>query len=235
MPDMTKQDPESQGSSTDAPQSGACPDCGHDHEEHALVPGSRSWFWSKRLEHVMLWLAPGGPLLMGAMQLWHPQVNVHLDGEEREAINRVYEMHGAGASTVRDVSVRLDDPSIADRLIAAGPSLLFGALLVFVAYALWRIEINLSATGRYTPKDGRVLSAASRWLWRGWWFLIAAEIGVSLWWRDVPASGDWFTRSVGTPFDHASLMTLMITAVVAIIARIYRNGARAYAELEKGV
>lgn len=214
----------------------ACPDCGKVHGKgHGLAPGSRSWFWSKRIEHMMLWIAPGAPLLVGTTQLLRPQVTVTLDGKDRAAINRVYDMPGIDASTVRSVTVRLDDPGIVDRLIAAGPSLLFGALLMFVAYALWRIEINLSATGKYTPKDGRVLAAASRWLWHGWWFIIASELAIGFWWRDTPGTGTWYLSSVATPFDHASLMTLMITAVVAIITRIYRNGAKAYAELERAV
>lgn len=236
MPEMTKEDPEPQA---DAPDPEACVRCGTVHgrrgDKDGPEPGSRSWFWAKRLENMMLWFAPGVPLMVGTWQLASPSVTVALDDKQQAAINGVYDMPGGSASTVERVTIYLDHPGVADRIVAAGPSLLFGALLAFVAYALWRIEINLSATGKYTPKDGKVLSAATRWLWRGWWALLAAEIAVSVWFRDVPSSDHWYLHSVATPFDNASWMTLVIVAVVGIVARIYRSGARAYAELEKGV
>lgn len=233
MPEMTKEDPEPR---SDTAADAKCANCGGTHgPKSVMTPGSRSWFWSKRLENMMLWFAPGAPLLVGTLQLIAPAVTVDLGDKDQAAVNGVYDMPGGSASTVERVTVYLDHPGVADRLIAAGPSLVFGMLLAFLAYALWRIEINLSATGKYTAKDGRVLAAAARWLWRGWFALMAAEIMVAYWFREAPNAEHWWLTSATTPFDTASLMTLMIAVVVGIVARIYRSGARAYAELEKAV
>ena len=122
MPDMTKEDPQEQTGA--APE--LCVRCGHAHKEHehALVPGSRSWFWVKRIENMMLWVAPGGPLLMGTMQVVNPSVTVNLNDQQELAVNGVYDMPGRSASTVERVTVYLDDPTIGDRLIAAGPALM---------------------------------------------------------------------------------------------------------------
>lgn len=237
MPDMTKQTPEPEGSST-AVQDAPCEGCGDQHppeEEKGLTPGSRSWFWAKRLENLMLFAGPAVPLALGVAQLIKPSMTVELTDKQADAVDAVYHVGGNEATADR-VQVFLTDPSVGDRLVAAGPSLLFGLLLAFVAYALWRIEINLSANGKYTAKDTKVLSLAARWLWTGWWFLIAAELSVAVWFRDADGGdASWWQHSVGTPFDQGSLVALILTGFMGVVARIYRNGAKAYAELEKAV
>lgn len=239
MPEMTKGDPERDATTDAAPEPAEelCPDCGKPvHGKHALEPGSRSWFWAKRVENMMLFAAPAIPLALGIAQLVKPTVTVTLTDKQQAAVDRVYSVPGVGETSVDRVQVHLTDPSVADRLVTAGPALLFGLLIAFMAYALWRIEINLSANGKYTPKDAKVLSLAARWLWRGWWFLMGAEIAVTIWFRNADG-GDaaWWQHTVGTTFDQASLVTLVLTGFMGVVARIYRNGAKAYAELEKGV
>lgn len=200
------------------------------------VVGTRKWFWMKRAENLMLFVAPAIPLLLGVTQLIRPSVTVELSSKQEAAVNAAYAMEGVGGASVQRVQVYLTDASIGDRLVTAGPALLFGALLAFVAYALWRIEINLSATGRFTPKDSQVFTLASRWLWRGWWFIITAELAVMIWFNDAErGSAAWWQHSVGTAFDQASIVTLVLTAFMGVVARIYHNGAKAYAELENAV
>lgn len=239
MPEMTKGDPERDTSTDAAPEhtgEADCPACGHAAADHdGVVVGSRSWFWDKRIENVFLFLIPAAPLGYGVVQLIAPQVTVDLTDKQEKAINAVYNMPGGSASSVDAVRVALDNPSFMDRLIAAGPSLGFGLILAVVIYALWRIEINLSATGKYTEKDDRVLRKASKLMWNGFWVLLFLEIAVTVWWHDAPQSDHWWLSSVTTPFDNASMMALMASGVMAVIGRIYRSGARAYRELEKGV
>jgi hypothetical protein len=237
MPDMTKQDPQpGSGDTAVAEPDTACPDCGHDHTQDPkqLVPGSRSWFWAKRVENLALFLGPAIPLGIGVTQLIRPSVTVSLTDKQQAAIDGVYNMPGTDASVSR-VIVLMDHPGFWDRLVAAGPALLLGLLLALLSYALWRIEINLSANGKYTDKDTTVLSSASRWLWHGWWFLIAAELTVTWWFRDAPASEHWWIASATTPFGNASLIALVVAGFMGVVARIYRNGAKAYAELERAV
>lgn len=241
MPEMTKGDPERDATTDAAPEplegDEVCDKCGKVHEvAYGPEPGSRRWFWYKRAENAMLFAAPAIPLALGIAQLIKPTVTVSLSDKQSAAVEQVYSVPGVGATAVDRVQVHLTDPSVADRLVTAGPALLFGLLLAFMAYALWRIEINLSANGKYTTKDAKVLSAAARWLWRGWWFLMGAELAVTFWFHDADGGdASWWQHSVGTTFDQASLVTLVLTGFMGVVARIYRNGAKAYAELEKGV
>lgn len=239
MPDITKpvQDGEPAEASEGECADPECPRCGEHHApvEDDLVPGSRRWFWYKRFENSMLFIAPAVPLFTGLAAFIQPQVTTPLTDRQAAAVNGAYEYATGKPSTVDQVRVVLDDPGIWDRLVSAGPALVFGALLAFMAYALWRIEINLSGNARpFTEKDDHVLWRASRWLWGGWWFLLVLEIAVGSWFHQGP-SGGWYRAGAHTPFDSGSFIVLVLSGFMGVVSRIYRTGARQYRELESGV
>jgi hypothetical protein len=245
MPDMTKEDPEPEGGSTavaDAPEpvcdGKVCTECGFHHhadEKHYAKRGSRRWFWRKRAENLLLIAAPLIPAGMAVAALLRPGVETPLTDKQAAAINGAYEYATGKPSTVRTVYVRMDDPSIGDRLVAAGPSLTFAVLLGLLAYALWRIEINMSAGARpYTAKDAQVFRRATRWLWTGWWVVLGTEILGSTWYHYGP-SGGWFRSGAHVPMDGVSLAVWGLSGMLAVVGRMYTTGARQYAELEKGV
>lgn len=245
MPDMTKEDPEPEGGSTavaDAPEpvcdGKACAECGYHHhadEKHYAKRGSRRWFWRKRAENLLLIVGPIIPGATAVGALWRPSLDTPLTDKQAAAINGVYEYAGAKPSSVSDVHVVLDHPGIGDRLVAAGPSLAFTVLLALLAYALWRIEINMSAGSRpYTAKDAQVFRRATRWLWTGWWVVWGLEILGGIWYHYGP-SGGWWRAGAHVPMDGLSVIVLGLSGVLAVVTRMYTTGARQYAELEKGV
>lgn len=241
MPEMTKQEPEpeSTGAARTDGHTGDenCPKCNHPEKDHVdPMPGTRRWFWRKRAENLLLIigpLIPGGTAL-GAM--WKPTVTTPLTDKQEAAINGVYEYApGAKASTVHEVVVRIDHPGIGDRLVAAGPSLAFAVLLGLLAYALWRIEINMSGNRRpYTEKDQRVFSRAIRWVWTGWWVVFGLELLGGLWYHYGP-SGGWFRAGAHVPLDGLSIVILGLSGILYVVSRMYRTGRKAYEELEKAV
>jgi hypothetical protein len=237
MPDMTKEDPEPTGDTKTQRDGKPCTECGVHHHgtRHAAKPGSRRWFWGKRVDNMLLSVGAMIPLGYGTGALLRPDITTPLTDKQKVAINGVYEYAGAKPSTVYEVVTRFDHPSIGDRLVAAGPCLGFAALLGFLIYALWRIEINMSAGGRpYTEKDARVFARARRWVWSGWWLIFGLETLGGIWYHYGP-SGGWFRAGAHVPLDGLSVVILGVSGLLAVVARMYTTGARAYAELEKGV
>ena len=237
MPEMTKGDPERDTSADAAPEHTGepdCPACGHPESDHLdPMPGTRRWFWRKRAENLLLIIGPLSAAGTAEGALWKPSVTTPLTDKQSAAINKAYEYAGAKPSTVDDVHVVFDHPSIGDRLVAAGPSLAFAILLGFLAYALWRIEINMSGNPRpYTAKDVTVFNRATRWLWTGWWVVFGLEIVGGVWYHYGP-SGGWFRSGAHVPLDGLSIIILGMSGVLAVVTRIYTTGGRAYAELEK--
>lgn len=241
MPEMTKQDPDPESGGA-APADGHtggddCPVCHHPEADHVdPMPGTRGWFWRKRAENLLLIVGPLLPAITAVGAIMTPSVTTPLTDKQSAAINKVYEYApGAKASTVHDVTVRLDHPGIMDRLVAAGPSLAFAVLLTMLAYALWRIEINMSGNRRpYTEKDQRVFTRALRWVWTGWWVVFGLELLGGLWYHYGPTGG-WFRAGAHVPLDGLSVVILGLSGIMYVVARMYRTGRKAYEELEKGV
>lgn len=237
MPEMTKKDPEPGGDTEGCGEGRTCDRCGGQHKGAARYPepGSRRWFWRKRADNLLLVVGPLVPAGYALGALLQPDIRTPLTHQQQVAINGVYEYAGSKPSTVYEVVTRIDHPGILDRLVAAGPSLAFAALLGFLAYALWRIEINMSAGTRpYTGKDARVFARAQRWLWTGWWIVFGLELAGSTWYHYGPTGG-WFRGGAHVPLDGLSVIILGVSGLLAVVARIYNTGGRAYAELEKAV
>lgn len=196
-------------------------------------PGTRAWFWEKRVTHLSLWLTPLIPFFTAVYDFVQPAVNTKLSGQQAAAINKAYEFSDHSASTVSRVLVILDNPSLMDRFILAAPMLTATLALVLVSYALWRIEINLAAGGRpFTAKDQKTLSRANVVAAVGWVFVFMATMLTAVWFRKGPAQGfDGF----GPDGDGLPLMFLAIIVLVATMERVYKKGKAAYEELEKGV
>lgn len=229
---MTKGDPE-----IDTATEASCTDCGHaESEHHGAMPGTPRWFWRKRAENLLLIVGPLLPAVTAVGALWRPGVTTPLTDKQSAAINKVYEYApGAKASTVHEVTVRLDHPGIMDRLVAAGPSLAFAVLLTMLAYALWRIEINMSGNRRpYTEKDQRVFARALRWVWTGWWVVLGLELLGGLWYHYGP-SGGWYRAGAHVPLDGLDIVILALSGVFYVVSRMYRTGRKAYEELEQAV
>ncbi|MEV6401114.1 DUF2975 domain-containing protein [Streptomyces sp. NPDC051907] len=206
-----------------------CPECGN---KHRLQPGSRSWFWAKRAEHATLFFIPAIPASRGVTEFVRPQASITLTGGQHAELNKTFEASGA-PSTVERVIVHLDAPTLAERAAAAGPSLLLAGLLAFVAYALWRIEINMTSGRKqrpFTEKDGRVLGRSAGLLMWGWLVVIVAELAGFGVLRFGSAEVETGLAGIGS---DASLVVLGLGVLVGVMARVYRKGAKAYEDLEK--
>ncbi|MFE9250706.1 hypothetical protein [Streptomyces sp. NPDC007088] len=206
-----------------------CGECGHTHARAiGPQPGTRRWFAYKAGTNLMLAIVPVLPLVKGITNLIHPSAEVDLTGAQREALNAQFEVSGHTATTVRQVTVELDHPSLMDRLVAAGPSLLLAGLLLFLAYALWRIEINMTAGPQqrpFTEKDQRVLSRAAQYLWGFWWAFLALE---AFGFRALHLGG---TGAAGS-LTSGSIVVLGLSVLVGSFARTYRKGRTAYNEMQ---
>lgn len=197
-------------------------------ETYQFFPtGSARWYGEKAFSHAALFLAPLVPLMNGISGLVRPTTNATLSDEQQHVLSKEFG-HGV---TVEQVTVRLDGPSVLERIAVAAPSLVFGAILALLGYALWRIEINLSATGRYTPRDSKLLRRAAQWTWYGWWAVLALTLlGASLFSGLQGGSKDF-------PFlaDPMLFFLFSVSAVMTVAHRVYLSGKKAWTELQEGV
>lgn len=224
MAEPVKSDPQ-----VDTPKGEPCSNCG---QRHKLQPGSKGWFWAKRVENLALFLVPSIPAVDAVAEFIAPQATVTLTDVQSDMLNKTFEA-GGSPSTVERVIVELDAPTLAERLASAAPSLLLAGLLAFVAYALWRIEINMTAgKGQrpFTEKDGRILKRSSRFLYWGWFATIAVEAAGFLVLRLGPSDMEWGIPGVSS---EASLVILGLAILVGTMARVYYKGSQAYESLEK--
>lgn len=227
MPDLSKPAPPSQDDSS-SPHPDECPV----HSSSTIpFPAGSPWWWFLMVgRNSFLVLGVVAPLLAAARAFLHPTATVELDRPQREVLTRVYAEHH---SSVTHVRLRFTDPSFADRFMAAMPSLVFAVVFAAIAYALWRVEVNLSTTGRYTPKDTRVLALVEKWLWLGWVVVLVAEVAVAPW-----AGGSWLSASShddGAFSGKASLVILLLNGVYSAAYRIYLSGKKSWQELQEGV
>jgi len=216
MPDMHKPDPAT------ADGSGDCP------VHPRTRTGSRSWFWMKRWDHSVLWLAPVLPLPGGIRQLFSPSLSVQVDDGKRAAMEQALSAQTGTKAEVTRVMFSPASASVMDRFLLAAPSLLLAVTLGIVSYGLWRVEINLSSTGRYTQKDLRCLTWASYAARVSIILQFALLVVISVRFGDDAYPGDQF--GVMTLF-----VALMVGGVLMVMLRAYRNGAAAWRELQEGV
>jgi hypothetical protein len=211
-----------------APEHPVCENCGKRHDPLSASQ-DRGWWFRTAMNNFGLAIVPALPLGWGVLNFITPTADVKLDGGQRQTVNSAFELTDERATTVRRVVVELDHPSIWDRLVAAGPSLVLAVLLAFLAYALWRIEVNTTAGPHqrpFTEKDERYLKRSGRSLWALWYVLMLVELlgGLAL-----HLGGEAF---VG-PVSAGSLIVLGLATLVTVFARVYRKGSKAYADLEK--
>lgn len=232
MTDRLSKDPEP---AQDEPA--RCYACGETHVDAVVGPrpGSRTWWWSKRTEHLALFVVPAVPLITAVQEFLAPRMMVRAEGSEGERLNGVYEYAPGVASHITNVVVELDAPTLLDRAVFALPSVVFALLLGFVSYALWRVEVNMTGhTRAYTEKDNRVLGRTNAYLVLGWLLVVAMESGASAWFKwQVGDGGGSFPQ--GVHHDATSLLVLAMCAMLTIMVRVYVRGRRAYEELESGV
>jgi hypothetical protein len=115
------------------------------------------------------------------------------------------------------------------------PTAIIGAALAYTSYALWRIEVNVAANRAHpiTPKDGRVLTKAGKWLvGSGFTALLLSMVapialGHHMWHA--------YRHSIDTGMNSAILIGLLGSAIVSTMGRIHHKARHAYEELEKGV
>lgn len=168
------------------------------------------------------------PLINGVLEFIRPTADVKLSGAQRAELNSHFELEGGPATTVRRVVVEVDHVTVWDRLVAAGPSLLLAGLLLLLAYALWRVEVNMTAGPHqrpFTQKDERYLYRTAHWLLSLWVFFAAAELfgGLAL------GVGGGFVGGMSA----GSFVVLGLAVLVRSFARAYRKGRKAYEELER--
>lgn len=199
------------------------------HSSDHLPAGSPHWWGHTVGRNVLLFAIPVAPLVIGVKTLVWPTMTVNLSDAQKQGLA----IRSDGLQTsVRQVEVALTDPGLLDRVLLAVPSLVFAVLLVMVVHALFRIEVNMTGHTRpFTVKDAHVFRRAVRWLNGGWWVMIAFEIAATLWFRLGPAD----VGGARVPLNWASWLVLCGTYILIVVSRIYMRGARAYAELEKGV
>lgn len=191
----------------------------------------RSWWVLTGLGNIGLILVPAFPAVDAVREFASPSANVRLTDEQREAVSGLTLDGHPSASLRRGVFV-LDDPSIAERLLAAAPSALLCAMILTIAWALWRIEVNMTAGPHqrpFTEKDERVLTRVSRSLWMWWFAFLAVEVaGITGAIKLLGARGGYFGPVADVTFIVLGLMLLFTQ-----FARVYRKGRAAYNDLEK--
>lgn len=211
------------------PEPPLCENCGRRHEYPDLTSKERGFWFLTVLRNAGLLVVPALPAMVGVKMLITPTADVRLNDAQRAAVNSGFELTGERATTVRRVVVELDHPSLWDRLTAAGPSLLLAGILLFLAYALWRIEVNTTAGPHqrpFTEKDERYLGRSARWLWWAWWVFVAVE-------AFGPMPLHLGNRVWAGELSSGSLIVMGLALLVGVFARVYRKGRRAYSELEK--
>jgi len=194
----------------------------------------RRALWNLRMGYLGAWVAVLVPFTYGLDQLARPTVQVRLDEGQREAVNGAFELSPARGTTVEEVTATLDGAGAVDRLVAATPSLLLAGALGLLAYALWRVLVNTSAGGGqrpFTEKDERYLLRAQRAMWTLWWGLTFMELfGYRALELDVNM-GLW--DGFAGPVSNGSLIVLGLGVALSAVRRAYRQGRKAYMELEK--
>lgn len=196
------------------------------------APGSPKWFWRKRLQHLPLWIMPTLPVVMAVSQFIRPTANVRLTDAQEAVLNRAAELSAGTPTTMQRALVTLDDPSLAERALASAPSLAVAAVLAFMAYSLWRVEINMSfgkPQRPFTEKDCRMLGRSAGALTAGFFLLAALEAAGIGWLHGYGLS----LGVLGGTTGDSTLMLLMLSLMAATTHRIYKSGKKAYESLEE--
>lgn len=207
----------------------ACEECGLVHAPLGKSGRPRRWWLEHGLQCWPLVVIPALPLGDGIKSLVTPMANVKLGDGERQALNSGFELTGERETTVRSVVVEMDHPSVLDRAVTAGPSLLLAGLLVFLAYALWRVVVNTTAGPHqrpFTEKDERYLRYSSLLLWVFWWVMVLVELF------------GFFPLHLGLlaqpgPGSGGSFIVMGLALLVSVFARVYAKGRKAYTDMEK--
>lgn len=193
-----------------------------------LTSKDRKWWWATGFLNTGLFIVPLMPLSLGIQAVMTPTANVKLDGAQQAALNAAFELNDDRATTVRRVVVELDHPSIWDRLLNGGPALLLTGVLILLAYALWRIEVNTTAGPHqrpFTAKDQKFLTLSARSLWCLWWVVAALEVF-------GPKSLHMDRAYVG-PVTIGSLVIFGLALLTSTFVRVYTKGRRAYTDMEQ--
>lgn len=191
----------------------------------------RRWWVFTALRNIGLLLVPAFPAINAVREFRSPSANLRLTDEQREAVAGL-SWEGHADASVRRVTVVLEDPALAERVLAALPSALLALMVLSIAWALWRIEVNMTAGPHqrpFTQKDERVLARVSRSL-LAWWFvfLVVELAGIAGVMTMLEAEGGYFG-----PVGDVTFIIFGLSMLFAQFARVYRKGRAAYNDLEK--
>lgn len=195
-----------------------------------LRPGTRKWFWVKRLENSVLFFMPLLLLKLTVGEFREPGGFLYVQADQEKVI--VDTLAVSQPADVTSVSLKLVDPSIWDRITASLPLLILTVGMACLCHALWRIEINLTAGGRpYTAKDDKIYKRALL-------VALAALVGGCFTGALPVFLGDGFpemSSSLSVSLVVGLMMLYGATAAATAARRMYIKGREAYEELEKGV
>lgn len=191
----------------------------------------RKWWVMTGVANAGLVMVPLFPAIDAVQEFVSPSANVRLSDEQREAASALI-LEGHPDASLRRGTFVLEDPSIGERLLAAAPSALLAAMMLTIAWALWRIEVNMTAGPHqrpFTEKDGRVLARVSRSLWAWWFVFLVVEVaGYTGAVKMLGADGGHFG-----PVGDVTFIIFGLSLLFAQFARVYRKGRAAYNDLEK--
>ncbi len=180
---------------------------------------------------LILLVVPLMALITGVQQLLSPLGSVELNTAQRTAVAQAY--GAVPGQTPTRLSLRLDDPALWERLVAAAPGLAMGAALALLAYALWRIETHLDAGGSpFTARAQGTYTRANLALTICWALTLVVYIAPLVM---VVDTGGGRPDVLGFYADQARTLTMMAAGVSIIsmtMHRVYQRGRIASDELE---
>ncbi|MFC4328282.1 hypothetical protein ACFPC0_10640 [Streptomyces andamanensis] len=205
---------------SDGPMPSVLPE---DYGERRVTPGhltskSRKWWMLTALANFGLLWVPSVPLVKGVAEFTEPSASIRLSQEQQDVVNAV--VHTGNGTDVERVTGVLRDPTLAERLMAAGPSVLTGLMLGVLAYALWRRRIEVKAGPHqrpFTAKD-------ERWLKRALASMYALfMVFVVLRFYGGHALGFGERGSYLGPMEDATLPAVGLAFLTMTFVRVYRS------------
>lgn len=235
MPEMTKAttgEPASNaGDKTEQPKTRCAQvkDCDRRHviwRSHfgAAETGSKKWWWEARVSNAFVFGVSGVPILASAASMWKPGVSGTLTDKSAAALNLPAGVHGTVVET------RLTDPSLWERFLVGFPLLSVGFALMILAYAMYRMDINMTGHTRpYTKADHKWLHRAYNAVLWGWIIAVFGHDFIPGW---LPAADGLSDPRLVPAMDETWLLLPLLVSVAGVL-RLHRQAKGQHEKLEK--
>lgn len=194
---------------------------GDDYDELFYRPrgeaGSRAWLWKMRAANVGLYAIVSLPFVAGIVEVIKVRAMARIPEEVK--------IPGVPAKAHLTDWVLVDlDAAWWERLPLVVPGFMTTLLFAIVCYAIWRIEVNMAAGYGFTAKDGAWATRAA----------LIAPFGVVV----VGPAASALRLAIAERHHVSSLeangllggyfTVFAVAAVMGSLARVYRQGSKAY-------